>query len=159
MRENIVCWNIKMQIEGAFPGFSPLLNCHLINYGPFILRLTCCVSLSLSPSLAVRLSLTFSFLFFFCISLSFHFLPTFPSSLSLWRLCSEDTLRVLSPPVKWNGRVSFPFYSANIQLPVRWYSWIRRGKKYSLQHLNNRNYMLLYILAFWKYPIRNWRSN
>lgn len=86
MRENIVCWNIKMQIEGAFPGFSPLLNCHLINYGPFILRLTCCVSLSLSLSVFSRslVSHFFFFLFFFASHCLFISSPPSPP------LCHSD---------------------------------------------------------------------
>lgn len=128
MRESIVCWNVKMQTEGVFPGFSPLLNCHLINYRPFILRLTCWVSLTTSVFSSSLVS------HFFCISLSFHLLPhpLLSVSVSLWWLCSLDTLWVLSLPVKWNGRVSLPFYSANSQLPICQYNGVRKNKPVQL---------------------------
>lgn len=129
MRGNIVCRNVKMQREGAFPGFSPLLNCHLINYRPFILRLTCWASLSTSVS---PRSLVSHFSASHCLFISSPPSPPPPSSLSvslsLWWLCSPDTLWVLSLPVKWNGRVSLPFCSANSQLPIRRYNGVRKNK-------------------------------
>lgn len=129
MRENFVCRHVKMQTEGAFPGFSSLLNCHLINYRPFILRLTCWASLS--TSVCTRSVVSRFFFLLHVIVFSFPFLPHCPP-LSLSLCHSDDFVQwthcgFLSLPVKWNGRVSLPFYSANSQLPIRRYNGVRKN--------------------------------
>ena len=89
MRENVVRRNVKMQIEGAFHGFSPLLNCHLINYRPFILRLTCWASLSTS---VFSCSLVSHFSASHCLFISSPPSPPLRLSVTLMTLFSGHTV-------------------------------------------------------------------